>query len=208
MMGNLGGSYADSKLAQAKHVKSIEDLRTKKSCDFGEGCCAESKVLYTLALARRLPPNVLALPTTWLQQMQDSNDLLDLVRRDWAVQTNSSWCSQYLAAKTSNPYAVKDICLFASLGIGFGTRSKSRKQNICRPRQVVTHSLHPAIVEQSPQVFLGITQGPHLMLWSHSAFFHNVSQWFSTLRTGLLSRDAFGVFEKCLWILSHSCLIR
>ena len=88
-------------------VKSIEDLRTKRrsttaTLEQGAVLC---QVLYTLALARRLPPNVLALPTTWLHQMQDLSDLLDLVRRDWAVQTNS--ILMFTASRSQNMKSIR-----------------------------------------------------------------------------------------------------
>ena len=52
MMGNLGGSYADSKLAQASREFFAALARMQSPF---------SQVLFNNALARRLPPNVQAL---------------------------------------------------------------------------------------------------------------------------------------------------
>ena len=69
MMGNLGGSYADSKLAQVRKANMWRPFKTwEQKEDYTTATLEQGsvlcQVLYTLALARRLPPNVLALPTT------------------------------------------------------------------------------------------------------------------------------------------------
>ncbi len=180
MMGNLGGSYADSKLAQVRKARTKISSETcevhwrpenkkKMKSDFAAGHCALPGVTYT-CFGKTLASKCASL-THYMFATDAGFQVICLTSSEeiWLSKLTRSWCSE----PNQGIY-----CLYLFVLCHLFVQGE---KSCHRPRQVVTHSLHPAIVERWPQVILGCKGHVSCV----EAMIFHLKDWFA--------------FTWCLW---------
>ena len=161
------------------------------------------QVLFTLALARRLPPHAVALWPKYFR-LDDWNKWKTSERNQSAVLKNRYYDIKRVF-QIFQSYKTCVNCFF--LRLGRKQKSCDKQTDLC---EVVIHSLHPAIAQRLPQAVVAIIGDEwwwQLLLLSLLDWFRYVQIFVLMLRTQE-KHERFEGPQKCLRLLSEpTCLV-